>query len=186
MAKTPPKNAHKFRGAFSLIELMIVVMIIGIVYTLAIGNFQKIGESKTPLTLKTLKEYLKEFKRENSVEFLCLDRCSSCDVFVDGEKVEDLKGSFDNFLDDSIEIYRYEYGIGAVELEPKIYFNEEGVEDEVCFSYSLDLNGVGEQVLVEFKDKAYDFTPYLSSTVEYNSLQEAVDAKDELVQEVLR
>lgn len=186
MFKKHSENAYKLRGAFSLMELMIVVLIIGIVYTLAISNFQKIGDVKTPLNLLTLKEYLHQFKREKSVEFLCLDRCSSCDVFVDGEKLEELEGNFDNFLDDSVEIYRYEYGAGAISQEPKIYFNAEGVEDEVCFSYSLNLKGVGNQVLVEFKDKAYDFTPYFTKTVRYSSLQEAVDAKDELIQETLR
>lgn len=167
-------------------ELLIVVLIIGIVYNLAIGSFQKIGEVKTPLSLKNLKKYLSEFEYEKDVEFLCLNRCSSCDVLVDGKKQEEIHGKFDNFLDDTVKIYRYEYGLGAIRVEPKIYFNTEDVEEDVCFSYKLDKQGVGEQVLVEFKGSVYDFSPYFSDTSKYDSLDEAVKSKEELVQKVFR
>ncbi len=174
------------RKAFSLMELLIIVVIMGVVYNLAIGSFQKITEVKPPLSLKELKKYLSDFEREESVEFLCLDRCSSCDVFVDGKKQEELHGEFDDFLDDSVKIYRYEYGLGAIRVEPKAYFNSEDVEEDVCFSYALNKQGIGEQVLVEFKGSVYDFSPYFSDTLKYGSLDDAINAKDVLVQETLR
>jgi len=174
------------RKAFSLVELLIVVVIIGVVYSLAIGSFQKIGEVKKPLGLETLKAYLKTFTYEKNVEFLCLDRCSGCDVYVDGKRVEELHGQFDNFLDDSVKVYRYEYGLGAIRVEPKVYFNTEDVEEDVCFSYEINKQGIGAQVLVEFKGKVYDFAPYFGEKIKYNSLDDAVDAKEVLVQKVFR
>ncbi len=174
------------RKAFSLMELLIVVVIMGVVYNLAVGSFQKIGEVKTPLSLKNLKKYLSDFEYEEKVKFLCLDSCSRCDIFVDGKKQEELHGKFDGFLDDSVKIYRYEYGLGAIRVEPKAYFNEEDVEEDVCFSYSLNKQGIGEQVLVEFKGSVYDFSPYFSKTLKYGSLDDAVNAKEVLVQETFR
>jgi len=63
---------------------------------------------------------------------------------------------------------------------------EEEKQDDICFSYSIDKKGVGEQVFVEFKTKVYDFSTYLQSVGIYDSMQEAVEAKELLNQEVLR
>jgi len=170
------------KKAFSLIELLIVILIIGIVYTLSVGNFKKIKDESTKLTLQNLKEYLQKFPHEKSVRLLCLDDCSSCDILVDGEKLKEIKG----LLDKSVRVYRYDFNLGMQDKSREVYFNSENVEEDVCFSYSVDKKGVGDQVIVEFKDKVYDFSIYLSSTPVYDSLEEVVEAKESLVQEVLR
>ncbi|MBU1659437.1 type II secretion system GspH family protein [bacterium] len=174
------------KKAFSLVELLIVVLIIGIVYNLAITNFNKIEENATKLTLQNLKEYLQQFPHAKSVKLVCLDDCSSCDVFVDGEKQKGLEGFFDDFIDESIKVYRYDFLLGAVSKLQDVYFNEEDVEEKVCFSYAVDRQGVGEQVLIEYDKAVYDFTSYLTLPPKYNSLGEALTAKRKIEQEVLR
>ena len=161
-------------------------MIIGIVYTLAISSFDQIKENKKALTLKNLKEYLNQYPHEKSVELLCLDDCSSCELLIDDEIQKELHGKFDGFLDDSVKVYRYEYDLGTVDVEPKAYFNSEDVEEEVCFSYSVDKKGIGEQVLVEFNGFVYDFTTYFTETTRYDSIEEAVEAKNKLSEDVLK
>ncbi len=173
------------KKAFSLIELMIVIMIIGVVYTLAISQFQKIGEGGTSLTLENLKEYLQSFEHEKSVKLLCLDDCSKCDVFVDDNKSENSK-TIEHFLDKSVKIYRYELAYGYIEVQRDVYFNIENVEEHVCFSYEIDENGIGDQVLVEFKNNFYDFSTYFSKTLNYSSMQEAIQEKENLVKEVMK
>jgi len=170
------------KRAFSLIELLIVIMIIGIVYTLAISKFQKIGEKSSTLTLENLKEKLQSFTHEKSVKLLCLDDCSSCDIFVDGEKNEKIE----DLLDDSVKVYRYELSYGFVESAKDIYFNVDDVEEDVCFSYEVDSNGVGNQVLVELKNHFYDFSSYLNETTVYDSMQEAIEARENLRTEVMK
>lgn len=174
------------KKAFSLIELLIVIVIIGVVYTLAITNFQKVGDESLKVTFPTLKKYLQTFPYEKDVQFLCLDDCSSCDIFVDGKKEEKLHGVFDGFLDDTIEVYRYEYNSGVQEIEKEIYFNEEGSEESVCFSYTVDKQGIGDQVMIKFKERVYDYTSYLLIPPTFKSIEEAVEAKENLFQEVLR
>ena len=73
-----------------------------------------------------------------------------------------------------------------LEQSNRVYFNSEDVEEEVCFSYSIGKNGVGDQVIVEFKDKVYDFSTYLGSISVYNSLEELLEVKENLAQEILR
>lgn len=167
-------------------ELLIVVLIIGIVYTLAVSSFQKMGESSYQITLGNLREFLHSRPHESSVKILCLDECSSCDIIVDGEVDEELKGSFDNFLNESVKVYRYDFYQGLQKITKEVYFNSEDLEEDVCFSYALDKKGVGEQVFIEFNKKVYDYSSYLGSTPVYNSLQEIVNTKENFTTEILR
>ncbi|MBA3026564.1 MAG: type II secretion system protein [Sulfurimonas sp.] len=168
------------RAAFSLIELMIVVMIMGVVYSLSINGLQRSAKGAENVTLMNLKNYMLSLEYEKNVRLLCLDECESCDILVDGVKQETLE----KFLDKSVKTYRYEFLQGVHEVKHELYFNQENVEEDVCFSYSIDKQGVGEQVLVEYKKAVYDFTPYFSSTIKYASIQEAVNAREKLIQEV--
>jgi hypothetical protein len=156
---------------------MIVVIIMGLVYTLAIHNWQNIKDPVTLLSLQNLKKYLNSIPHTKSVELLCLDDCSSCDIFIDGQKDPDIE-SIDELVDDSIKIYKYDFYLGLQEQNKKVYFNEENIEENVCFSLSVDQKGVSEQVLVLFKDKVYDYSTYFSPTPVYNSLEEFLNTKD--------
>ena len=172
-------------------ELLIVVVIIGVVYTLVVTKFQKIDAGSVPVSLENLKLYLKSVSKQagiddyKKVRFLCLDDCSECDVLIDGDKVSQ-DNSFSGFLDSSVKVYRYDHSIGSVDVNPKVYFNKEGVEEDVCFSYELNSKGIGDQYIIEYKDKVYDFTTYLEKTPIYASLKELLDAKEKLIQEVIR
>ena len=170
------------KRAFSLIELLIVIMIIGVVYTLAIGSFQKLSDGSSKLTLGNLKEYLQSIKHSKSVKLICLDDCSECDVYVDGNRSRTIEG----FLDESVRVYRYEFSYGAVEIEKELFFNIDDVEEDVCFSYEVDKSGVGDQVLVEFKESVYDFSSYFSQTAVYSSVEAAVEAREILIREVMQ
>ncbi len=170
------------KRAFSLIELLIVIMIVGVVYTLAIGNFNRLSSESSKLTLENLKEYLNFIKHSENVKLLCLDDCSECDVIVDGVKSK----TIEDFLDESVRVYRYEFSYGAVEIEKEVFFNIDDVEEDVCFSYEVDKNGVGDQVLVEFKEKVYDFSPYFSGTAVYSSIEDAVETREDMAREVMQ
>ena len=172
-------------------ELLIVIVIIGVVYTLAIGKFQKIGESNMNVDLKNLKQYLRTVPKQVGIDeykiirFLCLDDCSSCDVLIDNKKVSK-NNSFDAFLDSSVKVYRYDALEGSIELPQKVYFNTEGIEEDVCFSYEINNKGIGDQVMIEYKDKIYDYSTYIDNTPVYSSMQELINAKENIVREVIR
>lgn len=161
---------------------MIVIVIIGVVYTLAITNFTKINDDSSKLTLSNLKEYLLNTPHTKSVKLLCLDDCSECDVLVDGEKLQ----TVEDFLDESVLVYKYDFSYGFMEAQKEVFFNSDEVEENVCFSYEIDKNGVGDQVLIEFKEKFYDMSTYLTKTPVYSSMQDAVEARESLQREVKR
>jgi len=174
------------RSAFSLIELLIVVVIVGLVYTLAISNFENVKQNKVKPTLLNLKSYLDKIDKTNFAKLICLDNCKSCVVYIDGKLDENASKEFEDFLDEEPRVYRYDINYGLVSLKNKIFFNTEGVDEQICFSLSVDKNGVSDQVIVEYKDKFYDFSPYFSSTKVYNSQSELRSYKEEFRQEALR
>jgi prepilin-type N-terminal cleavage/methylation domain-containing protein len=155
------------KKGFSLIELMIVIVIIGVVYSLALS---KLHTPKTELqtpSFKNLKGYLASFSRDNkSVQLLCKKSCSKCAIYSNGEKIKEIK----SFFDASVEFYRYDFFLGDVALQK-----------ENCFDFSVDADGVSDQIIILYKEKVYDYTPYFKDVEEYNSLEELNDAKEKLI-----
>jgi prepilin-type N-terminal cleavage/methylation domain-containing protein len=172
------------KKAFSLIELLIVIVIIGVVYTLAITNLQNVKEEKITPSFDNLKEYLRSFLEEDTqeVRLLCLDDCTLCSVYRDTQKVKEIE----SFFDDSVQGYRYDMLQGAREIQNDVFFNKEGTQEDVCFSFSLNRNLVTDQVIVVYKEKAYDFSSYFEKPVRYDYLEEAIDAREKLRQEVMQ
>lgn len=172
------------RRAFSLLELMIVVVIIGVVYTLSVNSFSRINDESVKVTLGTLKEYMQNIPHEKSVKFLCLNNCKACSLYVDGIKDESLSGVFDELIDETIEVYTYDFSYGTQLKSKDIYFNEEDVDEEICFSYEVDKKGVGEQVFVKFQESVYDFSTYFTKVPKFATLSEAVEAREIFVREL--
>ena len=90
-------------------------------------------------------------------------------ILSNGNKLQDV----DSFFDDSVEFYRYDFFLGDVALNR-----------QSCFDFSVDGDGVSDQVIIVYKEKAYDYTPYFEGVKEYNSLSELKDAKEKLISEV--
>ena len=167
-------NSNLQKKAFTLIELIIVVIIMGVVYNLAIVNITKANDTKQKLTLRTLKEYLAKIPHHEYSELVCLDDCSICKIVVDGNVTDEIK----NIVDENVQMYRYDDRDGPVKVEPRIYFNSEDVEQHVCFDYKMFRNGVGDQIFVENREKYYDFTRYFEKTTVYETMEDLVDARD--------
>jgi prepilin-type N-terminal cleavage/methylation domain-containing protein len=172
------------KKAFSLIELLIVIVIIGVVYTLAITNLKNVSEEKFTPTLSNLKEYLISFLDNDTreVRLICLDDCSVCTIYKDEDKVEVIE----SFFDASIEKYRYNFLQGLQQVSNDVYFNQEGQQEDVCFSFSVNAQLVSDQVTVIYKEKVYDYSPYFKKPLRYDYLEEVVDAKEKLREEVMQ
>ncbi|MFT7860350.1 MAG: prepilin-type N-terminal cleavage/methylation domain-containing protein [Sulfurimonas sp.] len=158
------------KKAFSLIELMIVIVIIGVVYTLVITKLHNANDEAEKLSLKTLKSYLyKQIKDGNNAKMFCDQECQVCTVYVDGDKVAELEG----FVDNSIEVYRYNYLQGLIPQEFR-----------GCFTFEIGRNSISDQFIVAYHDKVYDFSEYFEGVKVYNSLEDLVAAKEQMIHEV--
>jgi prepilin-type N-terminal cleavage/methylation domain-containing protein len=170
------------KKAFSLIELMIVIVIMGVVYTLIITKLHTIDEQKAPFSLKNMKEKLIKIAKKSGtdVRLWCFEDCSTCKVYVDKKPFQDVQG----FVDDDVHFYRYDYLQGVTDKRQDVLFDANGVAQDICFSFGVESSGVSDQVLIVSKGKAYDYTHYLEGVVVYDSLEELIAAKEKLIEEV--
>ncbi len=149
---------------------MIVIVIIGVVYTLVITKLHSVGDEQEKLNLKTLKSFMiKQMQDGQTAKLICKDDCSTCKLYVDDEEV----ATIEDIIDDSIEVYRYSYSQGLVPQE----LSE-------CFVFNVGRDKVSDQYIVAFQEKVYDFTEYFESVKVYDSLEECTSEKEKLIQEV--
>ena len=163
---------------------MIVIVIIGVVYTLVVSKIQNVAQEKTAPNFATLKEYLFSFlyKDDKEARLICLDSCQDCSIYVDKKKVESIK----SFFDSSVESYSYDFLLGAVPQKYNLFFNAQNIQEDVCFSFAVDKDKVAEQTLVVYKDRTYDYSSYFKQTSVYGSLNEATQAREELIQSIMQ
>jgi len=161
-------------------------MIVGVVYTLALGNLQNLKDGKVKPSLLNLKSYLSKLKYDDEVKLICLNNCENCFVLRDSKLDENVSSEFENFLDSSVVVYHFNINTGFSELPKAVFFNKEGVSEDICFSFSVDKQKVGDQVVVEYKNRVYDFMDYFSPTKVYATTSELMDERQRVVNEVLQ
>jgi len=161
---------------------MIVIVIMGVVYTLVITKLQTADVKKAPLGFKNLKPVLAKLAKESGAEvrLWCFDDCSECMLYSGTTKLKEVK----SFFDDSVSSYTYDYLRGVTQKKLDVFFDENDVQKDVCFTFGVDVQGISDQILVVFKEKTYDYTNYFSDVDIYNSMQEAVDMKEKLIEKV--
>jgi hypothetical protein len=162
-------NVNSLKKSFSLMELLIVVIIIGVVYSLVISKIKSPSYEKITPSFKNLKFYLQSFSKDSKVSFVCPDSYEKCFIEVNDKKVKEEKA----FFDDSVEIYRYNYYNGVSKKD-----------DNNFFSFSVDKNGVTDQVIICYKNRVYDYTDYFNNPKIYTSLSELSENKSKLVEEL--
>ena len=170
------------KKGFSLIELMIVIVIMGVIYTLVITKLKSYNETQEALQLETLKPNLGALAKEfhTKVKLFCFDECSKCAVFANQQHLKDVTPLFEEIP----EIYKYNYLNGIEEKKNDVLFDADGVEQDVCFSFGVDEDGVSDQVIVKYKEKVYDYSNYFSDVDIYDTLEEVVDAKEKTIEKV--
>ncbi len=171
------------KRAFTLIELILVVVIMGVVYMFAISSLDQIkakSQEKLP-TLLNLKSFLLAQDFEKEARLVCFEDCGRCSVVLDGKTVQNI----DSFFTSPPKLYRYDATLGMEEIESDPFFDEDGIQKEVCFSYRIYKDGIGDQVLLEYGNKVYDYSNYFDDVTVYDSVDEAKRYKESLLHKVL-
>ncbi|HIC43748.1 MAG TPA: prepilin-type N-terminal cleavage/methylation domain-containing protein [Sulfurimonas sp.] len=85
------------RRAFSLMELMLVVVIIGVVYAMALSSLKPPEKKELEaFSLLTLPKYLRENFALQDAKIVCFEPCGRCSVLVDGDWQDDEIELFDS------------------------------------------------------------------------------------------
>lgn len=149
------------KPAFSLIELLVVVLIIAIVYTLASMQIRTASLEKESITPDQIDKLLAKF--DGYAKLVCSsDQCTSC-VVVD-QHGEVLQDEFALFAETPTVYYFDKHGY----LESKKFANES------CFVMEKYENGSISNMLFEYKNSFYRYYPLLRTASVYASQDEAM------------
>ncbi len=153
------------RTAFTLIELIIVVLIIGLVYGLFVAGLNK-KEVKPPLQFEGLKEKLLQLSGERPLFLRCTgDACETCTVTVEGES----EAKEFPLFSEKPKVFMYDHDG---------YFKEQRFAEDVCFEFRIRKNLSSDNILVERNGRFYLFYSFLQKPDTLIDLEEAKRAFD--------
>jgi competence protein ComGC len=159
------------RLSFVLMELVIVLLIVGVVYTLMIANLSK----KHPVSEQgffNLREWIKTYKstQESTVTLVCLEQSKRC--FIEENR---------RVVADNVQL--------PVNITELYYFDEEGNEfdyigqygvryekqhqETVKFIFSYYPNNVSTPCLVRINQVYYTYFPYFQDIQKFDDFSDA-------------
>lgn len=165
---------RKVKSAFTLVELLLVVIIMGVAYTMGTSmiNLKKISQDAM-LDFSTLHSYLLQYSFENNIVLKCPME-EECFIFIDNEFAKKIPNSF---FKKSIEVYEYNTNLEVkrfqrVELENMQYH-------DIVFEYKIDKYGKSQDMIVEADEKVYIFNSFHNQITQLNYLSDLNDYFDE-------
>ena len=162
------------KKGFTLIELMIVIVLITLVYSLMFSNFNIQSKSKSKVSLENLKEYiLKNFEFKNNISFICIeDETISCFVISDGN-LETLQSIASPFKE-TPQVFYYGKELKSFNFDI-IKLNE--MEYEPIFQLTINKDSKHENIVVDTMDEnVYLFKAISLNPMQFSSTNELLDS----------
>jgi len=152
------------RKAFSLLELIIVVMIISISYMLVFSSMQKASNEPKAITPINLKSTLLDNNLTGDREFFCINNAKECFIYQDGETTPypdrvALKNITVYKIDSEDNRYKVEYGRFK--------------DNKISFRFNIYSNGSSSQMIIEQNGKFFYLPTFFGKVQKINSLDEA-------------
>ena len=127
-------------------ELMLVVVIIGIVYAMALSSFKPPdNKDLESVSLMSLPKYLRENFALQDAKLVCFEPCGKCEVLVDGQWQED---KIELFTSSDVRSYTIDIEGFAAESE----FAPHDIDDaykQACFILHKRSNDSIEPIVLE-------------------------------------
>lgn len=145
------------RKGMTILELLIVMTIIGSIYSVAIFSFKKQNINMPSFSLLNMKKNLFSIERAGKKTIFCNIDSSDCKIIINNEsKSSSVKLEHDG------EIIQYSFTIDG-ELKPLgISLNNIGNKiNENSFEYTINPNGVSSFLILKNKDTFYLYTPLM-------------------------
>lgn len=162
----------RIKKGFTLFELLIVIVIITSSYLLIIPFLNQ--NQAQQLEFKKLKKYLLSISPSNKVTLVCINECQECYIFSGQHKIKT------DIIKENVVSYHFKDGhFQEVEFFAPEYFDP---HEKVCFKYQVDSpNNLGDELLVNYHNMFYYFSPYFNEPIIYKYLSEAQSHYKELL-----
>lgn len=143
------------RSGMTLFELLIVMTIIGIVYTVGMFTLKNQKASAPILTLSTLKTSLSALSQPGEIRLLCDTSCKECRIFSNEGNL-----LITAHLESKGIIKRYGFNRFGELLEwGNIVAEGSGKLEQGCFEMSLRPDGIITPLILKNNNKFYLYTP---------------------------
>lgn len=143
------------RYGMTLFELLIVMTIIGIVYSVGLFALKKEKINTATITVSTLKTTLLALSLSSEIRLYCDNTCQDCKVYTAENKLlTQLHLSSNN------TIVRYGFDrFGELQELGKIVTKVDGTLHQGCFEMTLYPDGTVTPLILKQQDKFYAYTP---------------------------
>jgi len=146
---------NRFRGGMTLFELLIVMIVVGIVYSMGLFTLKKERVTSSTIPLTALKSSMKALEHSSEIRMVCDKACQECRVFSADTK---LLATF--HLQSEATPLRYgfdRYG----ELKPLglIITRSSGTLQQGCFEVALYPDETFTPLILKSKLTFYVYTP---------------------------
>ena len=158
----------KFRKAFSLIELLIVIFIVALVYFLGFDTISWTPQKNTQINILNLKNTIqKSDYYEGYGKLICLNKCQTCYFQTDiNAPLTHIKNPIN--LGKNISIYK----LDRDDMLTKIDFGRYQ-DKKVCLMIDFYKNGSSTQIVIENSSGIYFLSSYFNTSTKVDSLSDA-------------
>lgn len=152
------------RSAFTLIELILVITIIGIVAALAGNRLSTLSQHSTVLTPLTLKNYLSALHSNKRLDLVCYEKGSRCDLWEGDKKI---RTALTLESASPLTVFAFNRYGRLIATDPAIYShkNEMG---EGSFLFSLYPDGTSTPLILQSDEEFIAYTPLADSPISGN------------------
>lgn len=158
------------RGGMTLFELLVVMIIIGVVYSIGVFTLKKEKTFTATMSVLTLKTTLVALSASSDIRMLCDTSCHECRIYSGNAKVLSTLQ-----LDSDSAIYRYGFNrFGELKRLGDVVGRTERGLRQGCFELSLRPDGSTSPLILKSNQKFYAYTPLGGSKPYITDSEEAL------------
>ena len=160
-------NFYATQKAFSLLELIVVVLIVSLIGFLVFSSAVKQQQKAAVLDPTTLPSTLREsFKGQGDVELFCIKKCKECYV-LQGGNISPYEEAID--FGKEVEIHLLDDDDRFVEMDDLGRLKDK----KICLRYQLYANGSTSQMVIVNNKGIYFLPSYFGKATKVEDMSEA-------------
>ncbi len=173
-------------SAFTLIEMLIVLILIGVIYTLILNRYKPKKEELYLQSKIPFRSVLLPFWNHSHVILLCGDKCKKCNIYDDGGKIiKRIKKSL--FKQNDIPKFYVFNDNGEINRKEFLHIRPKKSEEKICFRFDLYPNKSSSELILEYQNgKVLYLSPYFNDTLSFSSLEGVQNYFENLKTETVR
>jgi type II secretory pathway pseudopilin PulG len=159
------------KKSFTLFELVVVVIIVGLLYSFAIRAFNFNNTTTQTLTLKNLKQFLISKNFTDTISLKCSLTDNKCFLYIDN-KLQTNNVKLLN-LDTNLEVYAYDDTFKQIYFQP---IKPKALKSyDILFELTINKDNKHKDLIVKNFDKYYIFNSIYLQPIEVDNPRDYFD-----------